>query len=257
MPQIPNETRWKSKEITLETYIDNHAIYMEISEEVANDRSIPSDVTKIIDNVSFKRKASACLQQMKNFSVALDKLQSDSCYLSDAVKVWYSLLRNPDLSQHKKAVKKRFNEAVEPFFFLAYMTDHRNIEDNENKVDPEDELAAEKWLENYDTELFSMYIKFQIKKEEKYPKYFFSESMRSTLIPKKWWMFVKMKAEKRDDQEQVRFATFMVNLHSCPSSSSSLERWFSTFGFVWSKTRNRLGHEKAMKLVKIYRKLRE
>ena len=57
------------------------------------------------------------------------------------------------------------------FFFLAYMTDHRNIEDNENKVDPEDELAAEEWLENYDTELFSMYVKFQIKEEEKYPKY--------------------------------------------------------------------------------------
>ena len=169
MPQIPNETRWKSKEITLETYIDNHAIYMEISEEVANDRSIPSDVTKIIDNVSFKRKASACLQQMKNFSVALDKLQSDSCYLSDAVKVWYSLLRNPDLSQHKNTVKKRFNEAVAPFFFLAYMTDHRNIEDNENKVDPEDELAAEEWLENYDTELFSMYIKVPNQRRREVP----------------------------------------------------------------------------------------
>ena len=59
-----------------------------------------------------------------------------------------------------------------------------------------------------------------------------------------------------DTDNQIKWTSFMVNLHSCPSSSASLERWFSTFGFVWSKTRNRLGQEKAMKLVKIYRALR-
>ena len=49
------------------------------------------------------------------------------------------------------------------------------------------------------------------------------------------------------------FATFFVSLHSCLSSSGSIERVFSTFGFIWSKIRNSLGKDKAEKLVRIYR----
>ena len=66
---------------------------------------------------------------------------------------------------------------------------------------------------------------------------------------------MKLKAQKREDQGLANFSTLMIKLHSCPASSASLERWFSTFGFVWSKTRNRLGADKAMKLVKIYKTL--
>ena len=73
---------------------------------------------------------------------------------------------------------------------------------------------------------------------------------------RKWWQFLRKKSVKSKDNDQIKWTSFMFNLHSCPSSSASLERWFSTFGFVWSKTRNRLGQEKAMKLVKIYRALR-
>ena len=78
-----------------------------------------------------------------------------------------------------------------------------------------------------------------------------------SMTAKKWWKFVKMKAEKQGDSDHTQFADFMTRLHSCPSSSASLERWFSSLGFVWSKTRNRLGHVKAMKLVKCFRALRE
>ena len=48
----------------------------------------------------------------------------------------------------------------------------------------------------------------------------------------------------------------MVGLHSCPASSAGIERWFSTVGFIWSKTRNNLGVDKAQKLATVYRALR-
>jgi hypothetical protein len=49
----------------------------------------------------------------------------------------------------------------------------------------------------------------------------------------------------------------MTGLHSSPASSASIERWFSTVGFIWSKTRNRLGVEKAKKLSAIFKATRE
>ena len=58
----------------------------------------------------------------------------------------------------------------------------------------------------------------------------------------------------------------MVNASLCdlailllclPSSSASIERIFSNFGAIQTKLRNRLGLEKAAKLVTCYRSLRD
>ena len=46
-----------------------------------------------------------------------------------------------------------------------------------------------------------------------------------------------------------------IKAHLAPSSSASHEHIFSTFGHVWSKQHNRLGRDKAEKLVKAYRYL--
>ena len=75
--------------------------------------------------------------------------------------------------------------------------------------------------------------------------------------PTEWWKIVNKKATRQGFVDLEDFSQFMVNLHSCPSSSAGIERWFSTIGFIWSKTRNRLGAEKAKKLATCYRALRE
>ena len=121
-------------------------------------------------------------------------------------------------------------------------------------VSPQQENAAKTWLAEYDASLMDPLMRLQIKDKESFPPHLFHEP--STLMcPRKWWAYVKLKAQKREDQGLENFSTLMIKLHSCPASSASLERWFSTFGFVWSKTRNRLGADKAMKLVKIYKTL--
>ena len=48
----------------------------------------------------------------------------------------------------------------------------------------------------------------------------------------------------------------MIQLHSACASSASIERIFSSFGLIHNKIRNRLGVEKAAKLVFRYRMLR-
>jgi hypothetical protein len=89
--------------------------------------------------------------------------------------------------------------------------------------------------------------------KEVFPKQMFSETLKE-ISPSEWWKIIKDKAT-RSSQTPVaaNFCSFLVSLHSCLASSASIERWFSTFGLVWSKLRNRLGAEKAMKLVKIYK----
>ena len=78
----------------------------------------------------------------------------------------------------------------------------------------------------------------------------------SEFEPADWWKIQKRKAERQFKIAAARFCEFMIGLHSCPASSAGIERWFSTVGFVWSKTRNRLGMQKAQKLAACYRALR-
>ncbi len=71
------------------------------------------------------------------------------------------------------------------------------------------------------------------------------------------WTIKLKNFEKEEDPEAVKFAEFMVGLHSCVASSAGFERGFSTIGFVWSSARTRLGHKKAEKLAAIYRSIRK
>lgn len=45
----------------------------------------------------------------------------------------------------------------------------------------------------------------------------------------------------------------MMAISSCPPSSAGIERLFSSMALIHTKQRNRLGNEKAAKLVHVYR----
>ena len=47
-------------------------------------------------DINIKRNAEDYLRSMKPITVALDKVQSDSCKLSEAVEVWKTLEREMD-----------------------------------------------------------------------------------------------------------------------------------------------------------------
>ena len=87
------------------------------------------------------------------------------------------------------------------------------------------------------------------KDPDHFPPHLFEED--GLIQPAQWWKFIQRKAK----QSNTLALKFMTKLHSCPASFGSLERWFSTIGFVWSKVRNCLEAEKAKKLSAIYRYL--
>jgi len=65
-----------------------------------------------------------------------------------------------------------------------------------------------------------------------------------------WWSLMESRTSKLKTLPQG-FCNLIHNLLSCPPSSASIERLFSTFGLIWTKLRNKMGVEKATKLVKI------
>ncbi len=98
-------------------------------------------------------------------------------------------------------------------------------------------------------------LAFKIKDYDFYPETMFRNEIVE-LPASKWWEILKQKSLK-SHKLPIGFVDFMINLMSCPASSASIERMFSTYGLVWSKLRNRLGPEKAFMLVKVYKILRK
>ena len=66
-----------------------------------------------------------------------------------------------------------------------------------------------------------------------------------------WW-----KCLKTSQTVNYELCNLAIKLSTMPASSASIERVFSNFALIQTKLRNRLGLEKAAKLVTCYRYLR-
>lgn len=261
MPQLPNDTRWNSQGDCLHTFITNYHKYIEIRMDIDAaadpDHQLKFDegVARVLDNVGLHTQAIHLQKQLKEVSVALDKLQADNTTISDAVEVWLDLMESHELEPYRMAISARFKDAMEPFHFLANMMDPRY---NGRRLKLDQEKMAEEWVADQYPEFLAGVLAFGIKDTDVYPATLFNENVFAKILPSKWWKLVGKKIDKMEVTEATNklpqgFCSFFASLHTCPASSASIERLFSTFGIVWSKLRNRLGVEKAQKLVTVYR----
>ena len=74
-----------------------------------------------------------------------------------------------------------------------------------------------------------------------------------TTYPTSWWNLLQTSKNPNLNQ---KFVSFAYRLMSAFASSASIERFFSTFGYVQSKIRNRLSLQRTAKLVFCNRYLR-
>lgn len=72
----------------------------------------------------------------------------------------------------------------------------------------------------------------------------FADDVLKKVTPVNWW-----KSLKHLDSETVEV---IISLLTAVASSAGVERIFSSFGLIHSKLRNRLGPEKAGKLVFLF-----
>jgi len=118
----------------------------------------------------------------------------------------------------------------------------------------DDEEKAETWIIDNKPDFLPAFLAFKAKDETFFPSSMFNDSVLKTYAnkPGVWWNLMSSRTAKAA-RLPSDFCSYFSSLLSIPPSSASLERIFSTFGLVWTKLRNRLGHETAAKLVKVHR----
>jgi hypothetical protein len=220
-PQLIGATRWNSQLKCMETFIKNRPFLLMIIAQ--HEDLIEQRICNIINNV-------------------------DHTSIADACDAWVRLLTEECLKPHKAKVQKRFDQAITPNHLLAYCLHptYRGQDLTSEQVQEAHELLLAK-----DPDLMAHLCSFQAEAEP-FLKSLFHDSCVGKLKPGVWWTCVK-KTCKGVNPGLCDLAIMLLHL---PSSSASIERIFSNFGAIQTKLRNRLGLEKAAKLVTCYRELR-
>ncbi|XP_073526372.1 uncharacterized protein [Phyllobates terribilis] len=240
---LPQDVRWNSVVDCFEQYIKNWPILMTLCEE--NRDKIDGTVTAKILNIGLKRNVEHMLSFLKPISQALNKIQKNSCFIVDAVEIWKELSEHLKTELHMnriklQAVNKRMGQALTPAHFLANIV---NIQYQGQNLSAEEEELAMTWVSSNHPSVMPTIINFRAKGEP-FKKYMFAEDILRKVTPVNWW-----KSLKRLDLETVQV---MISLLTAVASSAGVERIFSSFGLIHSKLRNRLGPNKAGKLVFLF-----
>lgn len=244
---LPSDVRWNTFSDCLQSYLDNWHI---LSSVCSNNRAaIDASIIRKIEDMEMKRNAEDYFKKLKMISISLDKIQKDSCTLSEAIDVWKDLLeffeKNCDSSEIEK-LKDRYDMAVTPPHFLANMLDPKY---NGTRLSEEESDSALQYIYSYHPSVLAEIINYQAQCAPFKP-YLFNSDTVNNISPMAWWSALfKRKLISND------LNTLTMQLFTAVCSSAGIERLFSSFGFIHSKSRNRLGVEKCSKLVTVFKHL--
>jgi hypothetical protein len=154
---------------------------------------------------------------------------------------------NKDLSPYSQQVLIRFNQAMTPYHFVAHILHpkYRGKKLTASQCD-----AAQEAVLNKCPDAVPDFLNF-MSESVVIPSALSSQSVISKVNAKVWWSCLD-----RSNVVGNSLCEFARKVLPMPCSSASLERIFSNFGTVQTKLRNRLGIQRAAKLVVCYRFLR-
>jgi len=244
-PQLPADTRWNSQMTAIETFLKNRPFMIQLLSQ--NEDDIDQRISNLVLNVGLYNEVKSLYKQLTPIATALNSVQSDDSSLADSCENWLDLLSNDDLQPHRVVVKKWFEKAMTTAHFLANALHPvyrgqklsscqlTSVHDLVMKSNP-DALPD---LLNFTSQCLEL------------PSALSSQSVIESVKPTVWWACLEKSSVVGESLCSVAKAMMKM-----PSSSASLERIFSNFGVIQTKLRNRLGIQKAAKLVLCYRVLR-
>lgn len=243
---LPQDVRWNTLADCLQCYLDNWSIILKVCEE--NRDSIDTNVASKVQNIGIKRQAEDYLRLLKPISIALDIVQSDSCFLSDAVSVWKKLEKDFEEGGVSLSIMKKFHErckqALTPAHYLAYILDPRTAGKGLSTKETD---SVMEYVSVSSPDMIPIIMNYRARADP-FKDYLFSSSVLESVSPFAWW-------KSLSDRVSDHVLNMIYAILGATASSAGVERIFSTFGFVHSKVRNRLGTEKAGKLVFVYKLL--
>lgn len=243
---IPSDVRWNSLADCLQVFTESWPILFRISEE--HKEKIDSIIREKISNIHLKRSAEDYLKILKPISIAIDRLQKTDATIADGVeqfKILENYFEETNLTLHQvQKFKNRYNMCITPYHLLAFLIDPTKTQ---SLTYTEKNIALQTAKELYpDSGLLPLIIKF-LAKSEPFNDIMFQDDILKSVKPIDWW-----KSQRNADIIEKELP-IITQLLCAAASSASVERIFSTFGLVHSKLRNRLGTEKAAKLVFLYK----
>lgn len=245
---LPSEVRWNSILDSLESYTKAWSVILKICDE--HQDAIDKTIQNIVSNIGLKRNVDDMINQLKPISCALDKIQKNNCTLSDCVFIWKELGEKINSTKNKEVIQKyknRYCMALTATHFLSYMLDPRE-KASAHELTQEEKTSAFDFAKSKYPALLPLIIKFNAKSTPFHEPYFDSD-ITSCVTPYEWW---KSQKEEIDTFNNTLFSN-IEQLLTAQATSASVERVFSSFGLVHSKLRNRLGTDKAAKLVFLFK----
>ena len=240
---LPQDVRWNTLCDCLKSYLNSWSVLVKIADE--NRNKIDQNIAQKINNMTLKRSAETLLSRLYPIAVALDRLQSDSITIAEAVEVWKELgvkLYELGVNDVSVSFEARWRSTISKAHLLANLLHPKirgtslTLEEKEDAI----EYASSKW-----PFLTPIVMKFQGQSSPFNPCKF-QDTVVDSLSPVEWWSSF---SGVLDDE----ILSVMAKLHTAVASSAGVERVFHSFGLVQSKLRNRLGTEKASKLVFVYK----
>lgn len=252
---MPCEVRWNSFYDSLEGYLKSWSTLVNICE--SNKDKIDKNIQNLVSNISLKRNAEDYLRQLKPIAVALDKVQTANCSIGETVFFLKGLKKQmQDMKLNKDILKKlddRYKMAITPAHMLSYLLDPK-VKETEFELSPDEKKEALEYAKTRfpNNSLLPLILKY-CAKSAPFEKYFFEHEFIKDVTPVEWWRSQEDAIKKFNPEVLKEIEIFLT----AKASTANVERIFSSFGLVQSKLRNRLGTEKAAKLVFLFKMLNQ
>lgn len=246
-PVVPCATRWNSQVDSLKSFVRNRPFMLTICN--SDDNEIDDNISKIINNVHLYNQVKSHIDQLEPVAIALDRSQGDSISIADTCQDWLKLLQNEDLKPHKVKVLKRYKQAITPTHLLANLLHPSYFG---NLFSETENVKAKELLAEINEDFVPTVLQLSARVEP-FPAAMFTPQCLA-MSGLTWYSCVKN--ECRQNALVVRLCELAMKYLKMPASAASIERVFSNFSHIQGKLRNRLGAEKASKLVACYRALR-
>lgn len=250
---IPQQVRWNTMADCLKVLLENWHIMSDIC--LNHSTAIDLSISLKVNDMALKQQVQALYKKLENIAVTLDISQKTSCCIGEVTEAWIELknmfegenvrLRETEYSlDDLRKFKARYEMAMSPAHFAANLLHPKYRGEN---LTSEDISEALLFIEAYHREAMPYVVKYRAMTDP-FHNFLFEDHVVNQVGPLEWWQSLKK-------QINGQTMNFVAQLHTAVASSAGIERLFSTFGFIHSDVRNKLGTEKAAKLVTVFKYL--
>lgn len=205
--------------------------------------------------MNIKRNAEDIVKLLRPIAFAVDKMQSNTCKISDAVYNW-KILQQELPESFTTVFEKRYRAAIKDCHLAAFILSPRYGSANPPtniKLTALEYDEGVSYIENRFSIAFNeILLKFKGQISPFRPSCFISSSKMTDF---EWWKSIKNMGHENfiNNNDILK----IYQLMTANSSTAAIERSFSKFGLIHSKLRSKLGVEKAGKLVFISQQLND